>query len=197
MSEKKEMTRYAFISHMEDYLKKLLSDPLKADTDDFLKSYDIDGPKALEILTKRSNPDDETSAVVIKSASIKDNGFNEDGKKNKDTFVVKYKIPRKDYTRKMRDLYINLFESNIIDGSPINEEGDASASGQFTAPAFGPVMRRTLFITEEQAEYLKEATAGDSSFMYTAPMSKGREHDKFYSEAMDHKDIIEKGIPKQ
>ena len=47
-----EMTRYAFISHMEDYIKKLLTDPLHADTDDFLKYHKIDGPKALSILTK-------------------------------------------------------------------------------------------------------------------------------------------------
>ena len=45
-----EMTRYAFISHMEDYMKKLLKDPMHADTDEFLKSHDIDGPKALSIL---------------------------------------------------------------------------------------------------------------------------------------------------
>ena len=29
--------------------------------------------------------------------------------------------PRKDYTKKMRNLYINLFESNIIENSPITE----------------------------------------------------------------------------
>ena len=29
--------------------------------------------------------------------------------------------PRKDYNKKMRNLYISLFESNIIDNSPINE----------------------------------------------------------------------------
>ena len=40
-----EMTRYAFISHMEDYIKKLLTDPLHADTDDFLKYHKIKGPK--------------------------------------------------------------------------------------------------------------------------------------------------------
>jgi hypothetical protein len=34
---------------------------------------------------------------------------------------VHYKAPRKDYTKKMRNLYINLFESNIIENSPINE----------------------------------------------------------------------------
>ena len=38
MSNHKEMTRYAFISHMEDYMKQLLKDPLHADTDEFLNN---------------------------------------------------------------------------------------------------------------------------------------------------------------
>ena len=41
MNSHKEMTRYAFISHMEDYIKKLLKDPLHADTDEFLKYHKI------------------------------------------------------------------------------------------------------------------------------------------------------------
>ena len=121
MSKHNEMTRYAFISHMEDYMKKLLTEPLKADTDEFLKGHGIDGPKALKILTMRADPEDENSSIVIKSASIKDNGYDENGKRNKDSFIVKYKIPRKDYTKKMRNLFISLFENNIVEGCPINE----------------------------------------------------------------------------
>ena len=205
-----EMTRYAFIPHMEDYMKKLLSDPLHADTDDFLKSYGIDGPKAVSILTKRSNPDDENSAVVIKSATIKDNGTDEEGKKNKDSFVVKYKIPRKDYSRKMRNLYINLFESNIIEGNQLEEcdcgscaggEGatSADASGQYTTPLFGKPIKKTLYITNEQAEYLREATTNSVSAnaMYDAPFNRGQENDDFYKEASDHTDIMKKSWPKQ
>ena len=117
----KEMTRYAFISHMEDYMKQLLKDPLHADTDEFLKYHKINGPKALSLLLKREISDDENSAIIIKKISIKDNGIDEDGNRLKDTFNIKYSIPRKDYTKKMRNLYINLFENNIIENSPLNE----------------------------------------------------------------------------
>lgn len=121
MGKHDEMTRYAFISHMEDYMKKLLTNPLKADTDEFLKSHGIDGPRAMKILTMRTDPNDENSSIVIKKTAIKDNGTDENGKRLKDTFSVKYRIPRKDYTKKMRNLYISLFESNIVEGCPINE----------------------------------------------------------------------------
>lgn len=116
-----EMTRHAFIAHMEDYIKKLIKDPLHADTDKFLKYHNINGPKALSILTKRADPKDENSAVLIQKEVIRDNGYDENGKRKRDTFRVVYKAPRKDYTKKMRNLYINLFESNIIESSPITE----------------------------------------------------------------------------
>ena len=117
----KEMTRYAFISHMEDYMKELLRNPLKADTDEFLHGFGIDGPSALKMLITKTDPNDEYSAVVIRSERIKDNGYDEDGKRNKDTFEVKYKIPRKDFKKKLRNLYINLFEQNIANQNKLNE----------------------------------------------------------------------------
>ena len=122
MAKHDEMTRYAFTERMKAYMKKLLTDPLRADTDEFLKSHGIDGPKALEILTKRSNPEDENSAVVIKKATIKDNGVDDNGKRLKDSFVVKYRVPRKDFEKKMRNLYISLFERHLTD-NPLLEEG--------------------------------------------------------------------------
>lgn len=117
-----EMTCYAFISHMEDYMKQLLNNPLKADTDIFLHSFGIDGPSALKMLVTKTNPNDDYSAVVIRSERIKGNGYDENGKRNKDTFEVKYKIPRKDFKKKLRNLYVNLFEKNIIKDCPIGKE---------------------------------------------------------------------------
>ena len=123
MAQIGEMTRYAFISHLEDYMKQLLKNPLKADTDDFLKHYGIDGKSAIKMLMKRSNPDDEMSSVIIRTEKIRDNGYDDDGKRKKDSFVITYKIPRKDYSKKMRNLYISLFESNIVDNNSLLEEG--------------------------------------------------------------------------
>lgn len=211
MGKHEEMTRYAFISHMEDYMKKLLTEPLKADTDDFLKSHGIEGPIALQMLLKRSNPDDESSAIIIRSEKIKDNGVDDNGKKKPESFTVKYKLPRKDYTKKMRNLYISLFENNIIDKCPITEDGEGgcmdgcagatscgASSGQFVQPLFGkPIKRKTLYLTEEQLQYIKEATAGDigQGKGIACPMggkvNKGSK-DPFYGEANDHKDMMKK-----
>lgn len=121
MGTHREITRFAFISHMEDYLKQLLKDPIHADTDEFLKYHGITGPVALSMLLKKENPEDPYSAIVTRKISIKNNGVDDNGKQLPDTFAIKYSIPRKDYTKKMRNLYITLFESNIIENSPLNE----------------------------------------------------------------------------
>ena len=88
MKNHKEMTRYAFISHMVDYIKKLLKAPLHAVTDEFLKYHKIDEPMALSILTKRADPKNENSAILIKTTKIKDNVSDKNGKRLPDTFTV-------------------------------------------------------------------------------------------------------------
>lgn len=119
----KELTRYEFMSHMKDFMKHLLCDPLHPKTSDLLNSFGIDGPVAIQMLLKRTDPKDENSAILIRSERIKDNGTDENGKRNKDTFEIKYKIPRKDFKKKLRNLYINLFESNLVDDNPLLNEG--------------------------------------------------------------------------
>lgn len=208
MAEHKEMTRYAFISHIEDYLKQLLKDPLHADTDEFLKYHGLNSPDVLSLLLKRSNPEDENSSIIIKNVKIKNNGFDDNGKRLKDSFIVTYKIPRKDYNKKMRNLYINLFESNIIENSPLNEEGEgggatsANASGQYTTPLFGgPIKRKTMYITQEQEEYIKNMIEEETiintafgDFGYDAPIGDGKKNknNKFFKDANDHKNMMKK-----
>lgn len=115
-----EITRYGFISHMESYIKQLLNSPETASVDDYLMRFGIDSPKALCALLKRTDPSDETSAVLIRKESIKPD--EDDGVTvPKDKFHIKYKLPRKDYMKKMRNLYISLFENHIININSLNE----------------------------------------------------------------------------
>lgn len=163
----KELTRHGFVSHMEDFVGKLIgSNPLGADVDDYLKGFDIDAKKALEILTKPETDDMPESAVVMRTERIKNGGVDEFGKPMKDEFQVIYKVPKKDPERgikgideKLRNLYIKLFENHIVEGTILNEEGEggmcgdgsamedmggatnASSSGQYTT-LFGMVRRK-------------------------------------------------------
>lgn len=116
-----EMTRYAFISHMEDFMKKLLTDPQKAEPDDFLKSFGLDGPVCLELLLKRNGENDPESAIITRKERIVKGKSDEEGNPDKDMFSIKYRVPRKDYTRKMRNAYICLFENYTCDNEIIEE----------------------------------------------------------------------------
>ena len=110
-----EITRYGFISHMEAYIKQLLTNALTAHIDDYLKEHGLTDEQALSALLKKYGNDEESS-VLLRTEKIK---TGEDGK---DIFVVTYKLPRKDYKKKMRRLFIDLFESNVVEGCPIEEE---------------------------------------------------------------------------
>lgn len=183
----KEMTRYAFISHMEDYMKELLRNPLKADTDEFLHGFGIDGPSALKMLVAKTDPNDDYSAVVIRSERIKDNGYDEDGKRNKDTFEVKYKIPRKDFKKKLRNLYINLFEQNIIKDCPINEDLNyhemplSSTPSPFKDKKFGKVQSQC-----------KPGSTGDRFAKYVNDNEKGYEPKLIWRDE-DEKENLDEG----
>lgn len=207
--DKDEMTRYGFISHMESYIKKLLQGDLKAQPDDFLCKHGINGPKAIEILTKRSQPDDENSAVLVRTEKIVPMEQSEEdmlaGKTPKDKFVIKYRLPRKDYTKKMRNLYIDLFENYHADNSLLDEDGAAGCAGATAAancnatapvtPLFGKPIRKQkkIYMTEEQIDAIKEAVEMNTAFGdfgYDAPAfaKKG-------DPSMDHKNMMAKSWP--
>lgn len=117
-----EITKYGFISHMESYIKQLLQHPEKAAVDDYLIKFGINSPKALVALLKRTDPSDETSAILIRTEKIKPNEDNTvEGEVLKDKFHIKYKLPRKDYMKKMRNLYISMFENYITNNNILKE----------------------------------------------------------------------------
>lgn len=112
-----EMTRGGFTSHMTKYVEQLMKNPSKADVDDYLKSHGVTSEKALSMLLKPADKNNPESAVLIRKERIM---MGEDGK---DVFSVTYKIPdRQNFRKKMRNLYIHLFEQNIVPGCPINED---------------------------------------------------------------------------
>lgn len=228
----KELTRHGFVSHMEDFIGKLLGDnPLGADVDDYLKDFDIDAPKALKMLTTPEIADNPDTAIVIRSEKIKNGGQDEFGKPLKDEFQVIYKVPKRDPERgikgvdeKLRNLYIKTFENHIVKGTVLNEDGEGGALGGGAMEGMGgatttfgvgnytydanalskkkktsgeqseaktdfPIMRRTMYITEEQFKKLKEAVEMDTrfgDFGYDAPGLGIKKDD----ETMDHDDLL-------
>jgi hypothetical protein len=186
----KEMTYYAFVSHVKSYLKKLLTEPVYAQPDDFLKNYGLNGEKLLSELTDNN--------IVIKNEKIDSSG-------DKDMFTISYKIPRQNFERKIKRLYSSLFESNIVDeelivetdcGGVMQGGGGNPNAGQYEQPLFGkPLRRKTLYVTQEQydkLQNLKEETVMNTAvgdFGYDAPVfaKKG-------DPTLDHKNMMKKSF---
>lgn len=182
-----EITFFGFLSHVKVFLKQLLNTPLQSDVDDYLKSHKISKEVLLKELIERG--------IVEKETKI-------DDKDGKDKFVISYKIPKKNFERKIRRLYTSLFEKNEIKESKIYEDGATSCgsamqggginpdAGQYTTP-LGKVQRRKIYITNEQSKMLKETnTQNAGNYQYDVPMNFNNGKDPAY----DHENIMLKSF---
>lgn len=178
------ITVFSFIHHIKDYLKKLLKDPVYAKPDDVLLANGLDA----ETLKKHL----EDCNLILKKERIEThNGV--------DKFKISYTVSSENAERKIRRLYSRLFETNIVEGTILNEEGEgggatsADASGQFTQPLFGkPIRRKTVYISQKQADEIKEEVVMDTAigdFGYDAPPFK-KKKDPTYN----HKDMMKKSF---
>ena len=191
MRKEKELTRYAFLTHMTAFVKALLKHPTNARVDEFLKSKGIDEVKAVEMLTTPIIDGDPDSRILRKKEKIKKN---EEGK---DVFVIQYSLLPGQYTNKMRNLYISRFEDNIVESveqmGNIKETTSAGSSGQFVGKLNDkPIRRKVIFMTEEQVENIKKQLketdcASVGNFAYDAPCF-GDKNDPAYN----HKDLFKR-----
>lgn len=187
-----EITVYEFMSHTQNYIRKLLREPSTATPDEFLLSFGLTGPVLLKSLLE-SNIIDRRERIISPKAP-------EDG--NKDKFAIKYSVNRENYNENMRRLYRNLFSDKWLNESRfISEEMGGATSAvacNDSAPTvpFSGKKGRTIIITKEQAEWLAEELLKEDSpaemdtrfgnFGYDAPgLSIGRD-----DPSMNHSNIM-------
>jgi hypothetical protein len=184
---KEGMDRHSFISHVKDYLKQLFKNPIYAKPDSFLIANGLDG----ETLKKHL----EDKNIIVKHTSIKNDG-------GKDMFHVRYSLSANDGDRPLRRLYAELFESNIIENTVLNETdcgfalGDGgvdSNNGTYeTTITKTPQRRKTIYITKEQYDMLREEAVMDTAigdFGYDAPPFKKKK-----DPAYNHKNMMKKSF---
>ena len=99
MGQYNEMTRHAFMSHMEDYIKKLLNDPIKTKPSDVLIDLGIHNGELRKklydynVITKKENIDEPFDETTGKKVSI---------------YYVSYKVHKENFKDKIRKLYNDL-----------------------------------------------------------------------------------------
>lgn len=181
-----DITFFGFLSHLKVFLKQLLTTPINADIDEYLKKNGLNRKELIEKLIERN--------IIVKETKIEDN----DGK---DKFYVSYKIPKRNFERKIRRLYMTLFEKNEINENDIIKETDCGGvmqgggsnpdAGQFIQP-LGKPQRRKIYITTEQSNFIQETTTHDTgNYQYDVPLNFNNGNDP----AFDHSNIMAKSFP--
>lgn len=181
-----EITFFGFLSHTKAFLKELLTNPINANIDDYLQDNGLDRKTLLGALMARN--------IVEKETKIEE-------KNDSDVFSISYKIPKRNFERKMRRLYSSLFEKNEISESKTIVETDCAGAmqgggtnpdaGQFVT-SIGKVQRRRIYVTNEQLDIIKETATSDAGdYQYDVPLNFNGGNDPTYN----HENMIAKGIP--
>ena len=113
--------------------------------------------------------------IVEKEEKINDT--DENGKLKTATMKIKFKVPKKNFERKLKRLYIRLFEKNVpnLNKEIVSEDGEmggatgSDSSGQYSQPVFG-VQRREIYNVEEAT-----ATSTTGDYQYTVPFPGDKE----------------------
>lgn len=131
--ENKEVTMYSFFNKLKTFIKELLNDPIYAKPDELFRIHGISKVSLIKKMLQYN--------IIEKIQKIEEI----DGKAR---YFIQYKVPKKNFERKINRLYIDLFEKNLtedIDGiddisngglntydkyeEPINEDGATSCAG--------------------------------------------------------------------
>lgn len=166
-----KMTEYKFNSNIKKFISKLLQDPVNTEVPFIFKTNKI---KRSELLRQLEN-----SKLIVRSERISDK--DENGQPKKATMMVKFKCPKKDFDRKLKKLYIKMFEKNVP--KKINEDGATGCcgdgNGNTNSGAFvtkigdnknNGIIRRHM-PTEEVEE--SATTFGTGNYTYDAPCGIG------------------------
>lgn len=97
-----EVTFYKFFTEVKNFIQGLLDDPINASPSDFLRTHGIGKNDLLNKMLERD---------IIKKKENIDEPTDADGKM-KSMHHLEYKVPKKNFERKMHRLYSYFFEKN-------------------------------------------------------------------------------------
>ena len=167
LNEELEMTEYKFNNNIRKFLSDLLADPVNAKPGFLLMRNGLTRSRLIRLMM--------SVGMIERDEKISDT--DEDGQPKTATMMVKFRIPKKNFDRKLRKLWIRLFERNLPEKKhsvEINEEGEgatsANASGQFSQPLF-PMQRRQMPVEVEEAT----ATTNVGNYEYDVPFGGDKE----------------------
>lgn len=184
LSDATKLTEYKFYNNVQRFLSDLLKDPVGAKVPFLLQANNIARNQLLYHL--------KSNGIINRYQKISD----KDSRGNPKTarMIIKYSVPKKDFAKKMKRLFIDLVAKNVPEkiekmisedlGKDIDECdcGDAMGAtagnesmGQFSQPLFG-VQRRKMPVEIDETTTASTVTPnGDTSMGITVPFGADKE----------------------
>ena len=184
LSDATKLTEYKFYNNVQRFLSDLLKDPVGAKVPFLLQANNIARNQLLYHL--------KSNGIINRYQKISD----KDSRGNPKTarMIIKYSVPKKDFAKKMKRLFIDLVAKNVPEkiekmisedlGKDIDECDCGGAMGatavnesmgQFSQPLFG-VQRRKMPVEIDETTTASTVTPnGDTSMGITVPFGVDKE----------------------
>ena len=184
LSDATKLTEYKFYNNVQRFLSDLLKDPVGAKVPFLLQANNIARNQLLYHL--------KSNGIINRYQKISD----KDSRGNPKTarMIIKYSVPKKDFAKKMKRLFIDLVAKNIpekiekvisedlgegIDecdcGGAMGATAGNESMGQFSQPLFG-VQRRKMPVEIDETTTASTVTPnGDTSMGITVPFGADKE----------------------
>ena len=117
VSKELQMTEHKFNFYVRKFLAELLDDPVNAEPSDVMSVNGLDRKALLDILKERG--------IVVMDAKIHDK--DENGQASTAMMNIRFRIPKKGFAAKIRNLYDELFPED--DGDRLDETDCGSIGG--------------------------------------------------------------------
>lgn len=184
LSDATKLTEYKFYNNVQRFLSDLLKDPVGAKVPFLLQANNIARNQLLYHL--------KSNGIINRYQKISD----KDSRGNPKTarMIIKYSVPKKDFAKKMKRLFIDLVAKNIpekiekvisedlgkdIDecdcGGAMGATAGNESMGQFSQPLFG-VQRRKMPVEIDETTTASTVTPnGDTSMGIAVPFGADKE----------------------
>ena len=184
LSDATKLTEYKFYNNVQRFLSDLLKDPVGAKVPFLLQANNIVRNQLLYHL--------KSNGIINRYQKISD----KDSRGNPKTarMIIKYSVPKKDFAKKMKRLFIYLVAKNVpekiekmisedlgkdIDecdcGGAMGATAGNESMGQFSQPLFG-VQRRKMTVEIDETTTASTVTPnGDTSMGITVPFGADKE----------------------
>ena len=168
--EQLETTFYRFYSEIRAFLSKLISDPIKASPSKYLKDRDFGKTKIINVLLDKG--------VLERKESIKDQT---DSDLKKPTYIVKYKVRKKNFETKIHRIYSKYFEKNLPEKEKTEEIDECASCGsvggangmEYDVPINGGTpIRRSIYECDGGKTESKSKSAGRKRIRITSDQFK-------------------------